>query len=213
MAFRKSESGFTLIELLVVVAMIMLLAGALTSAIAGAAKRAKIQACITEAQNMTNAILAYENYTKNHEIKEMNDQMATKSSLPFIVGDGKNELNGEHARALVANGCIAVSEGANMPSTPEAVETFQEAKILYAPGKASNAGGVSVSGLEMSQNSMKYSWTAEEVDARLHEIMKSIHASCVKYGTMPNGHVNYVKGANVAGFMKVAKAMMEQGAI
>ena len=100
MAFRKSESGFTLIELLVVVAMIMLLAGALTSAIAGAAKRAKIQACITEAQNMTNAILAYENYTKNHEIKEIHDQMATKSSLPFIVGDGKNELNGEQLPVL-----------------------------------------------------------------------------------------------------------------
>lgn len=100
MTFRKSESGFTLIELLVVVAMIMLLAGALTSAIAGASKRAKIQACITEAQNMTNAILAYENYTKNHEIKEMNDQMATKSSLPFIIGDGKNELNGEQLPVL-----------------------------------------------------------------------------------------------------------------
>ena len=125
----------------------------------------------------------------------------------------QNEINGEDAAKLLANGIIAVSEGANMPSTPEAVHAFLEADILYAPGKASNAGGVSVSGLEMSQNSMKYSWTAEEVDARLHEIMKSIHASCVKYGTMPNGHINYVKGANIAGFMKVAKAMMEQGAI
>ena len=125
----------------------------------------------------------------------------------------QNEINGEDAAKLLANGIIAVSEGANMPSTPEAVHAFLDADILYAPGKASNAGGVSVSGLEMSQNSMKYSWTAEEVDARLHEIMKSIHASCVKYGTMPNGHVNYVKGANIAGFMKVAKAMMEQGAI
>ena len=125
----------------------------------------------------------------------------------------QNEINGEDAAKLLANGIIAVSEGANMPSTPEAVHAFLDADILYAPGKASNAGGVSVSGLEMSQNSMKYSWTAEEVDARLHEIMKSIHASCVKYGTMPNGHINYVKGANIAGFMKVAKAMMEQGAI
>ncbi len=125
----------------------------------------------------------------------------------------QNEINGEDAAKLLANGVIAVSEGANMPSTPEAVHAFLEADILYAPGKASNAGGVSVSGLEMSQNSMKISWSAEEVDARLHEIMKSIHASCVKYGTMPNGHVNYVKGANVAGFMKVAKAMMEQGAV
>lgn len=125
----------------------------------------------------------------------------------------QNEINGEDAAKLLANGVIAVSEGANMPSTPEAVHAFLEADILYAPGKASNAGGVSVSGLEMSQNSMKIAWSAEEVDARLHEIMKSIHASCVKYGTMPNGHVNYVKGANVAGFMKVAKAMMEQGAV
>lgn len=125
----------------------------------------------------------------------------------------QNEINGEDAAKLLANGVIAVSEGANMPSTPEAVHAFLEADILYAPGKASNAGGVSVSGLEMSQNSMKIAWSAEEVDARLHEIMKSIHASCVKYGTMPNGHVNYVKGANIAGFMKVAKAMMEQGAV
>ena len=125
----------------------------------------------------------------------------------------QNELDGEHAKTLVANGCIAVSEGANMPSTPEAIQVFQEAKILYAPGKAANAGGVSVSGLEMSQNSARLSWTAEEVDARLHQIMESIHESCVKYGTEADGYVNYVKGANIAGFMKVAKAMMAQGVI
>ena len=125
----------------------------------------------------------------------------------------QNELDGEHAKTLVANGCIAVSEGANMPSTPEAIHVFQEAKILYAPGKAANAGGVSVSGLEMSQNSARLSWTAEEVDARLHQIMESIHESCVKYGTEADGYVNYVKGANIAGFMKVAKAMMAQGVI
>lgn len=125
----------------------------------------------------------------------------------------QNEINGEDAKKLVANGCIAVSEGANMPSTPEAIHVFQEAKLLYAPGKASNAGGVSVSGLEMSQNSLKLSWTREEVDARLHGIMKSIHEACVKYGTQPDGYVNYVKGANVAGFMKVAKAMMAQGVL
>ena len=125
----------------------------------------------------------------------------------------QNELDGEHAKILVANGCIAVSEGANMPSTPEAIHVFQEAKILYAPGKAANAGGVSVSGLEMSQNSARLSWTAEEVDARLHRIMESIHESCVKYGTEADGYVNYVKGANIAGFMKVAKAMMAQGVI
>ena len=125
----------------------------------------------------------------------------------------QNELDGEHAKTLVANGCIAVSEGANMPSTPEAIHVFQEAKILYAPGKAANAGGVSVSGLEMSQNSARLSWTAEEVDARLHQIMESIHAACVQYGTEADGYVNYVKGANIAGFMKVAKAMMAQGVI
>ena len=125
----------------------------------------------------------------------------------------QNELNGEHARALVANGCIAVSEGANMPSTPEAVETFQEAKILYAPGKASNAGGVSVSGLEMTQNSYKLGWSAEKVDKKLKSIMQNIHASCVKYGTRPDGYIDYVKGANVAGFIKVANAMMSQGVI
>ena len=125
----------------------------------------------------------------------------------------QNEINAEDAKKLVANGCMAVSEGANMPSTPEAVHIFQEAKLLYAPGKASNAGGVSVSGLEMSQNSLKLNWTREEVDARLHQIMKSIHEACVKYGTQEDGYVNYVKGANVAGFMKVAKAMMAQGVL
>ena len=123
----------------------------------------------------------------------------------------QNEINEEAARTLVANGVIAVSEGANMPSTPGAIRVFQEAKILYAPGKAANAGGVSVSGLEMSQNSERLSWTAEEVDHRLHLIMEEIHRNCVKYGAQPDGYVNYVKGANVAGFMKVARAMMAQG--
>ena len=125
----------------------------------------------------------------------------------------QNELDEDAAKALIANGVIAVSEGANMPSTPGAIRVFQEAKILYAPGKASNAGGVSVSGLEMSQNSERLSWTAEEVDSRLHVIMEDIHANCVKYGTEPDGYINYVKGANVAGFMKVAKAMMAQGVV
>ena len=125
----------------------------------------------------------------------------------------QNELNGDDARKLLANGCIAVSEGANMPSTPEAIELFLEAKILYAPGKAANAGGVSVSGLEMAQNASMISWTAEEVDAKLHQIMENIHAQCVKYGTLEDGTVNYVKGANIAGFMKVAKAMMAQGVV
>ncbi len=125
----------------------------------------------------------------------------------------QNELNEEAAKALVANGVIAVAEGANMPTTPEAIKVFQDAKILYSPGKASNAGGVSVSGLEMTQNSERLSWTAEEVDAKLLWIMENIHEDCVKYGTEADGYVNYVKGANVAGFMKVAKAMMAQGVV
>lgn len=123
----------------------------------------------------------------------------------------QNEIDGDDARKLVANGVIAVSEGANMPSTPEAIKVFQDAKILYSPGKAANAGGVSVSGLEMTQNSERLNWTSEEVDKKLHNIMCDIHAACVKYGTEPDGYINYVKGANVAGFMKVAKAMMAQG--
>ena len=125
----------------------------------------------------------------------------------------QNEINGDDARKLIANGVIAVSEGANMPSTPEAVKVFQDAKILYTPGKASNAGGVSVSGLEMTQNAQHLAWSAEEVDAKLHWIMESIHAACVKYGTEPDGYINYVKGANIAGFMKLAKAMMAQGIV
>lgn len=125
----------------------------------------------------------------------------------------QNEINGDEAKTLVANGIMCVTEGANMPSTPEAIETFQAAKILYAPGKASNAGGVSVSGLEMSQNSERLSWTSEEVDARLKIIMANIHENCVKYGTEEDGYINYEKGANVAGFMKVAKAMMAQGIV
>ena len=123
----------------------------------------------------------------------------------------QNEIDGDDARALLANGCFAVSEGANMPSTPEAIAEFLNAKILYAPGKAANAGGVSVSGLEMTQNLIKLSWSREEVDAKLQSIMKDIHAQCTLYGKQEDGYINYVKGANVAGFMKVAKAMMAQG--
>ena len=125
----------------------------------------------------------------------------------------QNEINGDEAAALVKNGIIAVAEGANMPSLPEAIKIFQDAKILYSPGKASNAGGVSVSGLEMSQNSERLSWTAKEVDDYLKRIMADIHENCVKYGTEKDGYINYVKGANVAGFMKVAKAMMAQGIV
>ena len=123
----------------------------------------------------------------------------------------QNEIDEDAAKTLVANGVIAVSEGANMPSTPGAIKVFQDAKILYSPGKAANAGGVAVSGLEMSQNSERLKWSREEVDAKLHGIMDDIHANCVKYGTEPDGYINYVKGANVAGFLKVARAMMAQG--
>lgn len=125
----------------------------------------------------------------------------------------QNELNGEQAKQLLENGCICVAEGANMPSTPEAVEAFLKAKILYSPGKASNAGGVATSGLEMSQNSLRLSWTREEVDEKLKRIMSDIHQSCVKYGTQTDGYVDYVKGANIAGFVKVADAMLAQGIV
>ena len=125
----------------------------------------------------------------------------------------QNELNEDEAKVLVANGCICVAEGANMPSTPEAVTVFQNAKILFAPGKASNAGGVATSGLEMSQNSLRLSWTSEEVDQRLKNIMTNIHEACVKYGSDGNGYVDYVKGANIAGFVKVADAMLGQGVV
>jgi glutamate dehydrogenase (NADP+) len=124
----------------------------------------------------------------------------------------QNEIDGKDAKALIDNGCICVSEGANMPSTPEAVDIFLNAKILYGPGKAANAGGVSTSGLEMSQNSLRLSWTREEVDAKLLGIMKAIHAQCVEYGK-EGDYVNYVNGANVAGFIKVADSMIEQGVV
>ena len=125
----------------------------------------------------------------------------------------QNELNEEEAKTLIANGCICVAEGANMPTTPEAIAVFQNAKILYSPGKASNAGGVATSGLEMTQNSMRIRWQPEEVDQHLKQIMTDIHEACVKYGTEEDGYVNYVKGANIAGFIKVAEAMMAQGLV
>ncbi|WP_027420002.1 NADP-specific glutamate dehydrogenase [Crocinitomix catalasitica] len=124
----------------------------------------------------------------------------------------QNELNGEEAKTLLANGCICVAEGANMPCTPEAVTAFQNAKIFFSPGKASNAGGVATSGLEMSQNSLRMSWTREEVDEKLHHIMVSIHEACVEYGT-EGDYVDYVKGANIAGFVKVADSMIDQGVV
>jgi glutamate dehydrogenase (NADP+) len=125
----------------------------------------------------------------------------------------QNELNGSDAETLVKNGVVCVAEGANMPSTADAVHVFERNRVLYAPGKASNAGGVATSGLEMTQNAMRLSWTREEVDARLLEIMQGIHRACVEYGRKPDGKVNYVDGANVAGFVKVADAMQAQGVI
>ena len=125
----------------------------------------------------------------------------------------QNELNEEDAKTLLKNGCFVISEGANMPSTPEAIEVFLDAKILYGPGKAANAGGVATSGLEMSQNSMRLPWSREEVDAKLQQIMVNIHKTCVKYGMENDGTINYVKGANIGGFIKVADAMIAQGVV
>ncbi|MGW9684341.1 NADP-specific glutamate dehydrogenase [Flagellimonas sp. 2504JD1-5] len=137
-------------------------------------------------------------------------EVACDVALPCAT---QNELNGDDAAKLIKNGCMAVAEGANMPSTPEAIHAFHEAKILFAPGKASNAGGVATSGLEMSQNSLRISWTREEVDDRLKGIMEDIHDSCIEYGKEDGGYCNYVKGANIAGFVKVADAMLAQGVI
>ena len=125
----------------------------------------------------------------------------------------KNELNGDEANQLINNNVIAVAEGANMPTTPKAIAAFQNAKVMFAPGKASNAGGVATSGLEMSQNSLRLSWTREEVDEKLNKIMDDIHESCVEYGKGPDGYIDYVKGANVAGFVKIADAMLAQGVV
>jgi glutamate dehydrogenase (NADP+) len=171
--------------------------------------------------------LAYVMEIKNVNYGRISDYIAKYPNAKFVAGKRpwevkcdialpcatQNELNEEEAKMLVANGCICVAEGANMPSTPEAVEVFQHAKILFAPGKASNAGGVATSGLEMSQNSLRLSWTSEEVDQKLKGIMADIHEACVKYGKDSTGYVDYVKGANIAGFVKVADAMLGQGVV
>ena len=125
----------------------------------------------------------------------------------------QNELNEDDAKLLIANGVICVGEISNMGCTPEAIEQFLHHKVMYGPGKAVNAGGVATSGLEMTQNAMHISWTAAEVDAKLHQIMSEIHNQCVKYGREADGYINYMKGANVAGFLKVAKAMLAQGVL
>ena len=171
--------------------------------------------------------LAYIKDLKNVQRGRIKEYAAAFNSASFLEGQRpwgvevdvalpcatQNELNGEEAATLLAHGCICVAEGANMPSTPEAIEAFGEADILFAPGKASNAGGVATSGLEMSQNSLRYNWTREEVDAKLHRIMKDIHEQCVFYGTNDDGSVDYVRGATIAGFVKVADAMLDQGVV
>jgi glutamate dehydrogenase (NADP+) len=153
-------------------------------------------------------------YAEKYKVKYVEDSRPwnIKCDIAFPCAT-QNEINEEDAKMLTKNGCIAVSEGANMPSTPEAVNIFQKEKILYGPGKAANAGGVAVSGLEMSQNSMRLPWTREEVDSRLKQIMADIHNTCVKYGHIETGYINYVKGANIGGFIKVADAMMAQGVV
>lgn len=171
--------------------------------------------------------LAYVMEIKNVNYGRISDYIKKYPNAKYVAG-GKpwevkcdialpcatqNELNGEEAKQLLAGGCICVAEGANMPSTPEAVIAFQDAKILFAPGKASNAGGVATSGLEMSQNSLRLSWSREEVDERLQGIMSAIHTACITYGKDESGYTDYVKGANIAGFVKVADAMLAQGVV
>jgi len=171
--------------------------------------------------------LAYIMELKNIQRGRISEYVTEYPNAKFIKGERpwsvkcdialpcatQNELNEDEAKELVKNGVICVAEGANMPTTPDGIEVFQKSSSLYAPGKASNAGGVAVSGLEMSQNSLRFNWTREEVDAKLHRIMDDIHASCVKYGTDDNGDVDYVKGANIAGFVKIADAMLDQGVV
>jgi glutamate dehydrogenase (NADP+) len=182
---------------------------------------------IYDADGIDEEKLAYIQEIKNVNFGRISDYLIKYPTAKFVAGKRpwevkadialpcatQNELNEEDAKVLIANGCICVAEGANMPSTPEAVSVFSKAKILFAPGKASNAGGVATSGLEMSQNSLRLAWTSEEVDEKLKRIMLDIHASCVQYGADADGHVDYVKGANIAGFVKVADAMLAQGAV
>jgi glutamate dehydrogenase (NADP+) len=182
---------------------------------------------IYDADGIDAAKLAFIMEIKNVNYARISDYLTKYPNAKYVSGKRpwevkcdialpcatQNELNEDEAKLLVSNGCICVAEGANMPCTPEAVTVFQKAKLLFAPGKASNAGGVATSGLEMSQNSLRLSWTSEEVDDRLKNIMLAIHASCVKYGTDASGYVDYVKGANIAGFVKVADAMLAQGIV
>lgn len=182
---------------------------------------------IYDSEGIDKKKLAYVMDLKNNQRGRISEYVKKYKSAKFVSGKTpwevkcdialpcatQNELDGKSAKALIKNNCICVAEGANMPSTPEAIHEFQKAQILFAPGKASNAGGVATSGLEMSQNSLRISWTREEVDERLKDIMEDIHDSCIEYGKEKGGYCNYVKGANIAGFVKVADAMLAQGVV
>ena len=182
---------------------------------------------ILDEEGISSEKLAFVMELKNEKRGRISEYVDKYPSAKYVAGERpwgivcdialpcatQNELNEEEAKTLVSNGCICVGEGANMPCTPDAILVFQNAKILFSPGKASNAGGVATSGLEMSQNSLRLSWTAKEVDEKLHNIMNDIHAACVKYGKDGDGYVDYVKGANIAGFVKVAEAMLAQGVV
>ena len=181
---------------------------------------------IYDSEGINTEKLAYVKWLKNDKrgrIKEYADKYKCEyypAERPWSIkcdialpSATQNEINGEEAKTLVRNGCMCVSEGANMPSTPEAIEVFLNAKILFGPGKAANAGGVATSGLEMSQNALRLSWTREEVDNRLRLIMSNIHETCMKYGKADDGFINYVNGANIGGFVKVADSMIAQGAV
>tara|TARA_B100000795_G_scaffold98713_1_gene72503 strand:+ start:12040 stop:13395 length:1356 start_codon:yes stop_codon:yes gene_type:complete len=185
------------------------------------------QGYIHDADGIDSEKLKHVMFIKNEKRGRISEYVAKYPNAKFVAGERpwsvkcdialpcatQNELNGDEAKALIKNGCMCVSEGANMPSTPEAIHEFQKGKILFAPGKASNAGGVATSGLEMSQNSLRLSWTRKEVDDKLKDIMEDIHDSCVKYGENEDGSIDYIKGANIAGFVKVADAMLAQGIV
>jgi len=185
------------------------------------------QGYIHDADGIDSEKLKHVMFIKNEKRGRISEYVEKYPKAKFIKGERpwsvkcdialpcatQNELNGDEAKALIANGCMCVSEGANMPSTPEAIHEFQKSKILFAPGKASNAGGVATSGLEMSQNSLRLSWSRKEVDDKLKDIMENIHDSCVEYGENEDGTIDYIKGANIAGFVKVADAMLAQGVV
>lgn len=182
---------------------------------------------IYDADGIDNQKLAFVMELKNVKRGRISEYVKTYTSAVFVEGKRpwevkvdialpcatQNELDGEEAKILLTNGVMCIAEGANMPCTPEAIEEFHKAKVLFSPGKASNAGGVATSGLEMSQNSLRMSWASKEVDEKLHSIMVSIHEACVEYGKLEDGTIDYVKGANVAGFVKVADAMIDQGLV